>query len=410
MSRPTGVISSIMSVQHKRKLPNARPLASFKTILIFSLTMGIGFSAWTTMRLLRETDKALINRDTMIEDAKRRRHRESCRKLKTWHDIQDCMPPQLIRPLRADCSGISTWDDVQRCLTGRFFAEDDTGNEEPFEIHIVGERHSGTKWITKELQKCFSNAPESAPFVGKIHRDFIRSKHFFQPLHSGGNFLRSIVVVIVRDPVDWVSAMNEMPYHSPGHVASINSNNEVTPLPWADFVSRPWTMPRPKSDKELLKRMATEPILRSERLCQSTFRFDEVVPCTLNSTIQEFPTGMLRSMYPVYELKRDGSGDAYRNILELRADKIANHVLHLPLLFSLGGYVLVRYEDLLEKGTQFLMEQVSQVIGLQGTLPQQCKPAEPQPDRLRQRIVPKGLKEWIDSNMDVHTERLLGYR
>lgn len=401
-----------MTVRNKRKLlSSGRSLVSLKNVLVFSVAMGISLSALTTMRLVRETDKALINRDTMIEDLKKRRRRESCKRLKSWHDIQDCMPPQLMRPLSADCSsaGIRTWNAVQKCLTGRFFAEDDTGNEDPFQIHIVGERHSGTKWITRELQHCFSNAPESAPYIGKIHRDFIRSKHFFQPLHYGGNFLRSIVVVIVRDPVEWVSAMNEMPYHSPAHVASIH-NDEVTPLPWADFVSRPWTTPRPKSDEELLKRMATEPMLRSERLCQSVFRYDDVVPCTLNSTLEELPSDMLRSMYPVYELKNDGSGNAYRNILELRADKIANHVLHLPLLFSIGGYVLVRYEDLLEKGTQFLMQQVSQAVGLQGVLPQQCNPAGPQPDRLRQRVVPKGLKEWIESNMDVHTERLLGYR
>ncbi len=401
-----------MNSRNKRKLTSSeRSCLSLKNVLILATTMGISLSTVTTMRLVGETESASINREAMIEDLKQRRKRVSCKRLKSWHDIQDCMPPQLRRPMSADCRNtmISTWDSVQKCLTGRFFAEDDTGNEEPFEIHIIGERHSGTKWITKELQHCYSNAPESAPYIKRIHRDFIRSKHFFQPLHYGGNFLRHIIVVIVRDPVDWVSAMNEMPYHSPAHVASIH-NNEVTPLPWADFVSRPWTMPRPRSDRELFKRMVTDSMLRSERLCQSVFRYDDVVPCTLNSTLDELPGDMLRSMYPVYELKNDGSGTAYQNILELRADKIANHVLQLPLLFSIGGFVLVRYEDLLEKGTQLLMEQVSQVVGMQGSLPQQCKPAGPQPERLGQRVVPKGLKEWIESNMDVHMERLLGYR
>lgn len=401
-----------MAMGNKRDKPSARPFVSVKAFLVFLITAGIGLSTMATMHLFQETNKQLINRDAMIEDVKQRRQRESCKNLKTWHDIQDCMPPQMMRPLSAECTktGISTWDDVQRCLTGRFFAEDDTGNEEPFEIHIVGERHSGTKWITKELQDCFMNAPESAPFISKIHRDFIRSKHFFQPLHNGGNHLRSIIVVIVRDPVQWVSAMNEMPYHSPAHVANLSSNNVVTPLPWAEFVSRPWTMPRPKSDENLLKRMATEPTLRSEQMCQSEYRFDEVVPCLATSSVGNVPQDMLRAMYPVYELKRDGSGNAYRNILELRADKIANHVLHLPLLFSIGGYIIVRYEDLLEKGTHSLMEQLSHVTGMQGTLPQQCQPAEPQLERLRERIVPRGLKEWIDANIDVHSERLLGYR
>lgn len=417
------MIDDQMSLRNKNNNSKSRTIpksgtslvvCSFHRVLIISISVAIGLSGLATMRLLRRenTDEARVSKDTMLQDVKSRRHRESCQRLKTFHDIQDCMPPQMMRPLLHDndCSSISTFDHVQKCLTGRFFAQDDTGNEEPFEIHIVGERHSGTKWITAELQQCFSNAPKAASFIGKIHRDFIRSKHFFQPLHLTENFLRNIVVVIVRDPVDWVAAMNEMPYHSPGHIADINHNNGITPLPWADFVSRPWTMPRPKSDQELFQQM--EPELQSEPICQNKFRYNEVVPCTWNFTMQETPVKMRRSMYPVYELNRDGSGNAYRNILELRADKMANHVLQLPLLLSLGGYILVRYEDLLKQGTRFLLEQVSHVTGMQGTLPLQCRPASAQPDRLlqRQRSIPKGLKEWVNSNMDVHTERLLGYR
>lgn len=383
-----------------------------KGLLIVPALVVIGISVFTTVNLLPETnDPLIIPPDIMTETVEHIRGPHPCKELKTWRSIQDCVPSHLLRPMDASCttSEISTWYDAQRCLTGRFPLDDDADYKGPFKIQIVGERHSGTKWITEEMQNCFYGALESAPFIGTIQRDFIRSKHFFQPLRYGANFRRRIVVVIVRNPVDWVMAMNKLPYHSPNHIANMTSD-EITPLPWVEFVSKPWTMPRPKGDEELLKRMETEPGLKSKGLCQTNFHFEEVIPCRLKTIIKEIPSGMRRAMFPVYELKRDGSGKAYQNILELRADKISNHVLQLSLLFKLGGYVLVRYEDLLRRGTQFLFEQVAQIAGLPGGLPRQCKPAKPQPERLQQRPVPQGLKEWIDANIDVRSEQLLGYR
>jgi hypothetical protein len=396
-----------------RRLPKLGRFDAFKGLLLVWVLAVIGMSVFTTTKLLPDTEELVIDPpEIMAEIVNDIRDPKLCKELKTWRDIQQCVPSHLVRPLSANCSDsdIDTWDEVQRCLTGRFLpSNNETTNNRPFKVHVVGERHSGTKWITTEMQNCFYFAPESKPFIGRIERDFVRSKHFFQSLRYGRDYSRSIVVVIVRNPVDWVVAMSQVPYHSPNHVANMTSET-ITPLPWNEFVSKPWTMPRPDGEKGLLKRMETETWLKTKAICQTNFHFEEVIPCRPKTMINDIPLGMRRAMFPVYELKRDGSGNAYGNILELRADKIANHVLQLSLLFRLGGFVLVRYEDLLQKGTQHLMEQVAQIAGLPGRLPRKCKPAKPQPNRLQQRSVPPELKEWVEANVDVRSEQLLGYR
>jgi len=129
-------------------------------------------------------------------------------------DVRRCHPDGSAR-LNANCSddGLRTWQDVRRCLTGRFTVTsaggtNDTesgeqGSEYDYEVHIVGERHSGTKFLVSELQDCFHR-----PGVGvkvKVHRDFIRSKHFFQTVNLDDEngrkgYAKSIVVAIFRDP------------------------------------------------------------------------------------------------------------------------------------------------------------------------------------------------------------------
>lgn len=338
-----------------------------------------------------------------------RERMEACQRMKSVRDIQLCHHPSLVRPI--NCSTVEVWEEVQRCLTGRFFSESDIGNQEPFTIHIVGERHSGTKFLQRELQQCFLQ-PSATKYVRKVHRDFIRVKHFFQPI-QWGNYRRSIVVVIVRDPLEWVAAMHEMPYHAPGHVKAMfaesvgGGEREVEPLPWQEFVKRPWTIHRSEEDNKLELLKQDHPEQKVD--CQEDFEYREVVPCRMDNESYAIPPERYRAMRPLYELRRDGSGTPYRHILELRSDKIVNMVLQLPMLFSLGGFMVVRYEDLLRRGSYFLLKNIATMVGMD-EIPLECQPSKPQPERLRQRYIPNGLQKWVEENLDTQREKLIGYR
>ena len=161
-------------------------------------------------------------------DAKRS---AACQSMKSVLDIQTCHPETSVRPLGPNCSDIRNWDDVQRCLTGRFTAfhqtslngtTNDTTPPPPIsEIHILGERNSGTKFVTAELQQCFPRGPNL-----RVHRDFVREKHWFQPINADDDHRHRLIVVVVRDPVEWMAAMRQSPYHSPAHVAGFDTQDE----------------------------------------------------------------------------------------------------------------------------------------------------------------------------------------
>ena len=92
-------------------------------------------------------------------------------------------------------------------------------------LHLLGERHSGTKWMTDHLTECFGDDVE-------VRKSFSAWKHWFQkenPLVPN-----AVVVAQFRNPFYWVEAMNRFPHHSPNHFD----------LDWRSFLAKPWTMPR----------------------------------------------------------------------------------------------------------------------------------------------------------------------
>jgi hypothetical protein len=82
--------------------------------------------------------------------------------------------------------------------------------------------------------------------------------------------------------------------------------------------------------------------------------------------------------------------------------------LELPLTQSPGGYLAVRYEDLLQKGTRAMLEKAGEMIGL-AELPASCIPQAAQ-WRLGQRKITDGLRQRVEENLVLETEKLLGYR
>ena len=111
-------------------------------------------------------------------------------------------------------------------------------------IFLIGERHSGTKYLTKLLKRCFPalHATDS----------FVRYKHWFQPspahvVNATNNyeayvtpraqdttqkrwpllaalenttkaFSDGLLVAVFRNPYDWMEAMRNGPHHWPNHM------------------------------------------------------------------------------------------------------------------------------------------------------------------------------------------------
>jgi hypothetical protein len=374
-------------------------------------------TAGTTSQQQTERKQALGNADDVSFRQEQQQHfdeqsnaqaitkllNESCRNLKSFHDVQRCYG-KAARQLPDGCTTIETHDHVQQCLVGRY--NRDSGITE---IHILGERNSGTKFLVEELQGCF---PRSATFK-KVHRDFLRSKHFFQPIdrssrNRADTFRSSLIVLIVRDPVDWMAAMLDRPYHSPAHVAEFANNSKAVPLPWREFVQKPWTTDRPEWDREL----ARNETVRDQPVCRQGFRQSEIVPCLayFPDNPWKIPKALWRGYAPLYEMNRT-SQEPYDHALQMRSDKTVNWLMEVPLVLDVGGFVLVRYEDLLRNGTSSLIEQVARLVGVPNPIDHEprCQPQGPQPERIGQRTIPDDFREWIAQNLDPATESLYGY-
>lgn len=308
---------------------------------------------------------------------------------------------------RLNCGNVETWEDVKRCRNGR---KHEYGYQpQDYYIRLVGERNSGTKFLLSNLQSCFKSLGIPA------NRDFTRSKHWFQKQphfvrpSDRGNYYhndtsRAIIVTVHRDPVDWVAAMIQSPYHMLNHHDGFDAEGNPVPLDWKRFIGRPWTLNEQTAlDKEALEKHAI-----SGSICSYDFYFSEVTPCLTDESI--VPKGIKYHVHnPVYELKHDGSGEPYQTILELRADKIRHYVDEI-YSWKIGGYLAVRYEDLLTDGMGHVFAQLAEILGLPVDVLLKCNIPGPQRDRLHQRKVPQGLRHWVRQNSNIEAETLLGYR
>jgi hypothetical protein len=256
-------------------------------------------------------------------------------------------------------------------------------------LHLVGERHSGTKWINKHLFDCFS--PEVS-----VRSGLTRWKHWFQENGEYSHFQsgdpsgerKTVVVAQFRGPYHWVEAMRVNPYHSPNHFD----------LTWQDFVTRSWTMPR--WGKDLAGGYLAGGLKATESLCQSRFLPTEVVPCLETEPYVLPRTG--REVYSLYELRNDGSGQPYDSILELRADKIKNF-LSIAVFDGIQDFFPVQYEQMVANGTATLIRNLEQALGVKAQYP----PMDPQ--SVPSRPLSPEYVEWMKAHVDWETEALIGY-
>jgi hypothetical protein len=275
-------------------------------------------------------------------------------------------------------------------------------------IAILGERNTGTRWMTSELQKCFPSI--------LVKPRLIRWKHWFQEdIHkdySTSTPPKTLVLAQFRDPYEWAEAMRHVPHHSPNHIGYGGDYK----MEWKEFVQKPWTMAggRPVRDLHFANRTV-------KSSCYEHFSYHELESCVEGSrddpeykALFDNYTGLnvlghpidnahdFSAHKPIYELKRDGSGKPFSNLMEMRSAKIYNFVATKDWDW-VADTVVVQYERLLREGTQDLISKFESITKLK----RQCTPSLPQ-DRPK-RLIDPGMINWITANIDWDAEALLGY-
>ena len=275
-----------------------------------------------------------------------------------------------------------------------------TNNKTVEKIILLGERHSGTNWITDYLTSCFDI---------KVDNHYKRYKHWFQeddiervPEQS------AVVIVMFRDPFDWIEAMRVEPHHSPYHLKWIHPFNQskgwnemAKPLGWKDFVAKPWVGKRGKADQLIREHNGI-----ANTTCLDRYGYDEIKPCSEEDS--QIIQGLANTKY---ENQHDGSGRAYPSILDLRQAKIINH-LSVANFRGTRAFLPFRFEDLNMNGTSSLLKSVEEATGLKA----KCNATMGKAHRhlvtkkiTKHKPLPPEFIRWMNKYVDWEIENRIGY-
>lgn len=263
-------------------------------------------------------------------------------------------------------------------------------------ISVLGERNSGTTWVYDHLGTCFNH---TVP----VRRRLTRYKHWFQHQtdRKDRQYEGSLVLAQFRNIFEWTRAMQATPHHAPAHLDVKD---------WKEYVTKTWTMERVGKD---LNMTDDEKSGKAGPICQEGFFYKDVITCH----VRPYPDGYWDGTYdgkkrkhrfsehqPFYEMKNDGSGEPYDNVLQMRAAKIYNFLDTVSFPWVEDTWVL-RYEDLLKEGTQHLIESIEKVTGVKAN----CTASPPQ-NRKKREIDPD-LRKYLlnEKNVDWKAEKLIGY-
>jgi len=231
------------------------------------------------------------------------------------------------------------------------------------------------------LQQCFPNL--------SVTPGLNRDKHWFQADDRTDIRRTTIVIGLFRNVYDWALAMKRRPHHSPQHLR----------LHWSEFLTKPWTMPRPPRD--LIYANVTGPI------CQEGYQYRQIVPCLRAKRkkleIKVSNDHNFSGWDPQYEHRYNGT--PYDSILDLRADKIRNIVLDVPSWDWVAKFYNLQYETLLKRGTSELLKSLKQATGHTP----ECQAFAPAPERLSNYNHRDEYIKTINNMVDWEAENLIGY-
>mmetsp|Transcript_13132 Transcript_13132/g.18825 ORF Transcript_13132/g.18825 Transcript_13132/m.18825 type:complete len:546 (+) Transcript_13132:241-1878(+) len=271
-------------------------------------------------------------------------------------------------------------------------------------VALLGERNTGTRWMSSELAKCFPTL--------NVQPRLVRWKHWFQhdlPHSDGSPQEATLVIAQFRNVYEWTEAMRKVPHHAPMHLHK----------DWKTFLTIPWTMKRPKRDAPYkfivfttTNETTQEPV---KPLCFEKFYYNQIVSCiegSRNDTFRELhgcnPDKDFSCHKPNYELKHNINmnlltGDAYDSIIDMRRDKIVNFVKEIKEFPWVIGVIHVQYEVLLSEGSDFLLSEIEKIAGVK----RQC---ESTPKQVRKkREISQEMMKWLNDHVDWETESLIGY-
>jgi hypothetical protein len=197
-----------------------------------------------------------------------------------------------------------------------------------------------------------------------------------------------LVIAQFRNPYDWLKAMQHVPHHAPAHLPFRLDQY------WKEFLTTPWTM----------ERIGTDRFNNLTRPCQEHFDYRDIISCAVEPLPRDAYGHKIdySEHQPFYEMRNDGSGEPYNNIMELRSDKIRNF-LSIKDYEGVADVWTVQYEYLLTKGTHELIQQVADWTGVEA----KCNPMPPQ--QRRNRPVGKEMAEFIRDNLNWTVEAWIGY-
>lgn len=266
------------------------------------------------------------------------------------------------------------------------------------QITILGERNSGTRWTYDHVKECFRPAIV-------VSKRLTRYKHWFQHDNSSAYLHDTLVLAQFRNPYEWLKAMEHVPHHSPAHLRTTIVRDPKTLLEkpdanndWKIFLTKPWTMPRVGLDLQL----------DENATCQDFFRYKDIVSCVREPLPASYYNWTMRysEHQPFYEMRNDGSGLPYNNIMELRTDKIRNLVHDVRRFDGVRDVILLQYEYLLMTGTKPLLDRIEKITGIKPN----CRPIEPQNRQPRDsRLVSPEFATYVRHNLNWTVEAMIGY-
>ena len=137
--------------------------------------------------------------------------------------------------------------------------------------------------------------------------------------------------------------------------------------------------------------------------CQQDFGYNEIVSCHPEPLPRDSYQDIRCSRHqPFYELKQDGSGLPFANIMEMRAAKIHNF-LDTRNYPGVADVWPVQYEYLLSRGTKEMLDKVSEATGV----PYTCDPFPIQ--NRSKRTLSKQFVNHVNEHLDWSAEGLIGY-